>query len=73
MLRERKSAPPLKQPYFTQIKAREMPDFSRIQFKPIKDSGELTIPEGFNLASLRRHTVAQEQLAERLEKQEVSE
>ena len=66
-MRERKSAPPLR-PSFTQIKAREMPDFSRIQFKPIKDSGELTIPEGFNLASLRRHTIAQEQLAERVEK-----
>ena len=40
-IRERKSCPPLK---FTGIKAREMPDFSKIAFKRIKDSGELTIP-----------------------------
>lgn len=31
-LRERKSAPPLRKPSFSGIKAREMPDFSRVAF-----------------------------------------
>jgi len=61
-MRERKSAPPLKQPSFNRIKAREMPDFSRGGFKPIKDSGELTVPLGFELASLKRHETAQQQI-----------
>ena len=62
-MRERKSAPPLKQPEFSGIiKAREMPDFNKVNFKPIKDNGELTVPEGFELASLRRHEVAKRQL-----------
>lgn len=65
--RERKSAPPLKQPDFSRIKAREMPDFSkRIAFRPIKDSRELTIPLGFELASLKRHAKAVDQLNTRL-------
>ena len=39
-----------------------MPNFAKVAFKPIKDSGELTIPEGFELASLKRHALAQEQI-----------
>ena len=65
-MRERKSAPPLKKPDFSGIKAREMPDFSRGAFKPIKDSGELTIPHEFNLASLSRHERARRELEQRL-------
>lgn len=44
-----------------------MPDFSKIAFKPIKDSGDLTIPAGFNLASIKRHEKAKEMLNEKLE------
>ena len=43
-----------------------MPDFTKNPFKPIKDSGELTIPEGFALASLERHAKAVDQLNNRL-------
>ena len=43
--RERLSTPPPKA--FSGIRARLMPDFAKTAFKPIKDSGELTIPEGF--------------------------
>ena len=48
------------------IKAREMPDFSKKPFQPIKDSGELTIPEGFDLASLKRHAKARDLLESKL-------
>lgn len=58
--RGRKSEPPMKQPNFTLIKAREMPDFNKLAFKPIKDSKELTIPEGFDLMSLKRHEMAKQ-------------
>ena len=57
------------QPSFPGIKARDMPDFSKIPFKPIKDSGELTVPEGFDLASLKRREKAKEQLKEKLDLQ----
>ena len=49
-----------------------MPDFSRNPFRPIKDSGELTIPEEFDLASLKRHAKARDQLTSKLA-QEASE
>lgn len=71
-MRERKSAPPLKHPGLSGaalFKARDMPDFSRGAFKPIKDSGELTIPEGFALKSLERHNSAKRQQHEKLEQQ----
>ena len=57
-MRERKSAPPLKQDSFDGIKAREMPNFNKIEFKPAKNNRDLTVPQGFELASLRRHEVA---------------
>ena len=66
-MRERKSAPPLKQPDLNRIiKAREMPDFSKKCFQPIKDSSELTVPEGFDLASLKRHAKARDILESKL-------
>lgn len=37
-----------------------MPDFNKLAFKPIKDSKELTIPEGFDLMSLKRHEMAKQ-------------
>ena len=43
-----------------------MPDFSKKPFQPIKDSGELTIPEGFDLASLKRHAKARGLLQDKL-------
>ena len=46
-----------------------MPDFSKLSFKPIKDSGELTIPQGFNLASLRLHEKAKEMFNDKLSQQ----
>jgi len=57
-MRERKSAPPLKQPNFSKIRAREMPDFNKNSFKPMKTAKDLTIPNEFELVSLRRHEVA---------------
>lgn len=46
-----------------------MPDFTRNPFKPIKDSGELTIPDDFDLASLKRHAKAQDILHSKLAQQ----
>ena len=62
--RERKSAPPLKPPT---LKAREMPNFNKIAFKPAKNSRDLTVPQGFELASLRRHEVARQQIEAKLQ------
>ena len=43
-----------------------MPDFSKKKFQPIKDSGELTIPQEFALQSLKRHAKARNELESRL-------
>ena len=69
--RERKSAPPLKQPDFSGIiKARALPDFGRISFKPEKSQADLTVPVGFQLESLKRHEQARELQRERKEERE---
>jgi len=46
-----------------------MPDFNKLAFKPIKDSKELTIPEEFELASLKRHAMARQLLYEKVSKE----
>ena len=69
-MRERKSAPPLKPDGFEGIKAREMPNFNKIAFKPAKNNRDLTVPQGFELASLERHEVARQQMEAKLQQEE---
>ena len=56
--RGRQSCPPLRKQTYAQIKAREMPDFSKNVLKPIESNRDLTVPEGFELASVKRHREA---------------
>jgi len=46
-----------------------MPDFTKCSFKPVKTNKDLTVPQGFELASLRRHEVARMQLESKLEQE----
>ena len=55
------------------IKAREMPNFSKIVPKQIESNRELTVPQGFELASERLHREAQQLKREKLELQQLME
>ena len=50
-----------------------MPDFTKNVPKPIESSRDLTVPEGFELASEKRHREAQELKREKLEFQQLME
>ena len=65
----RKSCPPLMNNKGFKIKARDMPNFSRIVPKQIESNRELTVPQGFELAGERLHREAQQLKREKLELQ----